>query len=155
MIFWTEDNWCFISDCWNLFNCKFKKLINEQIIIFYSPSNAIYSSEESVQIKHFNKMFTKFNKVWRWVLSFEVPRNFHKSFFVKNVFVKNFFVKSFLLFQLEAMQSALFKNEKKSSQKRCMSPRNCLAKQGTEEKHWKERKKNDKIESQTTTKNNV
>ena len=32
-----------------------------------------------------------------------------------------------------------------------MSPRNCLAKQGTEEKHCKERKKNDKIESQTIT----
>ena len=59
------------------------------------------------------------------------------------------------MFQLEALQSVLSKNEKKSSQKRCMPPRNCLAKQGTEEKHWKERKKNDKIESQTTTKNNV
>ena len=49
-------NWrqfCFISDCGNSFNCKLKKLINEQIVRFYSPSNAICWSDESVQIKHF------------------------------------------------------------------------------------------------------
>ena len=34
-------NWsfCFIFDCMNSVNCRLKKLINEQIIIFYSPSN--------------------------------------------------------------------------------------------------------------------
>ena len=53
VIFWSEDNFCFISDCRNAFYCKLKKLINEQIIIFYSPSNALCSSDESVQIKHF------------------------------------------------------------------------------------------------------
>ena len=52
VIFWTEDNFCLISDCRNSFNWKFKKLINEQIIIFYSPSNALCSSNKSVQIKH-------------------------------------------------------------------------------------------------------
>ena len=31
--------------------CKIKKLLNEQIIIFYSPSNTPCSSDESVQIK--------------------------------------------------------------------------------------------------------
>ena len=36
VIFWTEDNLCFISGFRNSFNCKLKKLINEQIIIFYS-----------------------------------------------------------------------------------------------------------------------
>ena len=49
VIFWSEDNFCFISDCRNAFYCKLKKLINEQIIIFYSPSNALTSSDESVQ----------------------------------------------------------------------------------------------------------
>ena len=53
VIFWNEDNFCFISDCRNAFYCKLKKLINEQIIIFYSPSNALCSSDESVQIKDF------------------------------------------------------------------------------------------------------
>ena len=55
VIFWTEDNFCFNSDCGNLFkfNCKLKKLINELIVIFYSPSNALCSCDESLQIKHF------------------------------------------------------------------------------------------------------
>ena len=35
-----EENFCFISVCSNSFNCKLKKLINEKIIIFYSPTNA-------------------------------------------------------------------------------------------------------------------
>ena len=51
VIFSTEDNFCFISDCGNSFNCKLKKLINEQIVIFYSPSNALCLSDEDVQIK--------------------------------------------------------------------------------------------------------
>ena len=54
MIFWTEDNFWFASDCRNSFNCKLKKLVNEQIIIFYSPSNTLCSSDKSVHIKHFN-----------------------------------------------------------------------------------------------------
>ena len=52
VISWTEDDFYFISDCRNSFNNKLKKLIKEQIIIFYSPSNAL-SSDEFVQIKHF------------------------------------------------------------------------------------------------------
>ena len=36
--FCTKDNFCFICDCRNSFNCKLKKLTNEQKIIFYSPS---------------------------------------------------------------------------------------------------------------------
>ena len=61
VIFWTEDNFSFISYC--------KKLINEQIIIFYNPSNVLCSSDESVQVKHFKhhtfsdlcSLFTWFN----------------------------------------------------------------------------------------------
>ena len=53
VILWTEDNFYFIFDWKNLFNCKLKKLIHRQIIIFYSPSNALYLSEEFVQVKHF------------------------------------------------------------------------------------------------------
>ena len=53
VICWTEDNFCFISDCRNSFNCKLKKLIIKQMIIFYRPSNARCSSGESVQINHF------------------------------------------------------------------------------------------------------
>ena len=53
MIFWNEDNFCFTSDSRNSFNCKFKKLINEQITIFYNPSNALISSHQSVQIIFF------------------------------------------------------------------------------------------------------
>ena len=34
MIFWTEDNFNFISNCRNSFNCKLKKLMKEQTIIF-------------------------------------------------------------------------------------------------------------------------
>ena len=34
VIFWTKDNFCFISDCRNSFNCKLKKFISEQIIFF-------------------------------------------------------------------------------------------------------------------------
>ena len=41
IIFWTEDNFGFISDSRDSFNCKLKKLIREQIITFYSPSNAL------------------------------------------------------------------------------------------------------------------
>ena len=52
VIFWTKVNFCFIFDCRDSFNCKLKKLINEQIIIFYSSSNALCSFDESVQIKH-------------------------------------------------------------------------------------------------------
>ena len=49
-------NWrqfCFISDCGNSFSCKLKKLINKQIVRFYSPSHALCSSDESVQVKQF------------------------------------------------------------------------------------------------------
>ena len=53
-IFSTEDNFCVISDWSNSFNCTPKKPINEQIIIFYSPPNALCSSDESVQIKNLN-----------------------------------------------------------------------------------------------------
>ena len=72
----TEENFCFISDCSNSLNRKLKKFINEQIIIFYIPSNVLSishqmyflypikctfyipsnvlcSSDESLQIKHF------------------------------------------------------------------------------------------------------
>ena len=54
VIFWTEDNFCFISDRRNLFNCKLKKIINEQLTIFYSPSNTLCCSHKSVQIKIFS-----------------------------------------------------------------------------------------------------
>ena len=53
VIFWKEDNFSFISDCRNSFDCKLQKLINEQIIIFNSPSNALCSSGESAEAKHF------------------------------------------------------------------------------------------------------
>ena len=43
----------FISDCGNSFNCKLKKLINDQIVTFYSPSNALCLSDESARIQHF------------------------------------------------------------------------------------------------------
>ena len=61
VIFWTEDNLCFISDCKNSFNCKLKKFINKQIIIFYSPSNALCLSEKSVKyhtVKQLNIIFS-------------------------------------------------------------------------------------------------
>ena len=44
-IFWTE-YFCFVSGCGNSFNCKLKKLLNEQIVIFYSWSNALCSCDE-------------------------------------------------------------------------------------------------------------
>ena len=50
VIFWTEDICVFISYCWNSFSCKLNKLINKQVI-FYSPSNALYSSEECLLSK--------------------------------------------------------------------------------------------------------
>ena len=53
--FWSEDNFCFISDCRNSMNCKLEKAHDEQIIIFYSPSNAFCSSGESAWIKHFKR----------------------------------------------------------------------------------------------------
>ena len=53
VIFLIEDSFCFISDCGSSVNSNLKKLIKEQIIIFYSQPNALYSSDESVQIKHF------------------------------------------------------------------------------------------------------
>ena len=49
--FWIENNLCFVSDCKNSFICKLKKLLNDKIIIFYSPSNTLCSSDESVQKK--------------------------------------------------------------------------------------------------------
>ena len=53
--FWTEDNFCFISNYRNSFNLKIKKIINEQIIIFYSPSDMLCSSDESVNIELFKQ----------------------------------------------------------------------------------------------------
>ena len=44
-----------IFDFRNSFNCKLKKLLNDQIIICYSPLNALCSSDESVQKKHFKQ----------------------------------------------------------------------------------------------------
>ena len=35
-----------------------ENLINEQMVIFYSPSNALCSSDESMQIKHFKHQGT-------------------------------------------------------------------------------------------------
>ena len=54
VILWTEDNFYFIFDCRNSFNCKPKKLIHRQIIIFCSPSNALYLSEIFVQVNILN-----------------------------------------------------------------------------------------------------
>ena len=54
VIFWNEDKFCFLSGCRNSFNCKLKKAYKRaNIIITYSPSNIICSSDESTQIKHF------------------------------------------------------------------------------------------------------
>ena len=53
VIFWTKDMCSFISCNWNSFNCKLEKLINKQVI-FCSPSNAVYSSEEYLK-KNFSK----------------------------------------------------------------------------------------------------
>ena len=66
VIFWTEDNFYFISDCGNSFKCKLKKLIiNERIAISYSPPNALCSPEEFVQIKHFkHHTFTGMFSLW-------------------------------------------------------------------------------------------
>ena len=45
----TEDNFCFVSDCRNLFDCRLKNIFNEKVlVIFYSPSNALCSSDEFV-----------------------------------------------------------------------------------------------------------
>ena len=51
---WIEDNFWFLPDCFNSFNCSLEKLIKKQIIIFYSPSNALCSSDSSIWIKQFN-----------------------------------------------------------------------------------------------------
>lgn len=51
--FLTEDNFFFISNCRNSFNCELKKFIKEQIIFFYSLSHVFCSSGKSVQIDHF------------------------------------------------------------------------------------------------------
>ena len=48
MIFWTEDNFCFISDCGNSFNCKLQKLINEQIVIFYSHQMHYLANRQNI-----------------------------------------------------------------------------------------------------------
>ena len=57
-MFWTEDNFCFVSSCRNSFNYKLKKLINELVIIFYSLSNALCWPDESVQIKHLSSILS-------------------------------------------------------------------------------------------------
>ena len=67
--FWTEGNFCIISDCRNSFDYKLKNFISEQIIIFYSSLNAVCSFDKSVQIKSFKhhtfismcSLFTWFN----------------------------------------------------------------------------------------------
>ena len=52
---------------------------------------------------------------------------FTTAFFVENYYLNlNFF---------QVIESALFKNEKKNSPKRCKPPKNCLTLQETEEKH--------------------
>ena len=74
------NNFCFISDCWNSFHYKLKKLINKQIIIFYSPSNTLCSSDESLQIKYFKhhtligmcSIFTWFNLQIQVFYSFSI-----------------------------------------------------------------------------------
>ena len=52
VMFWTEYNFRFFSDCKNSVNCKLKKLINEQIIISYRSSDALSADKnEFTQIK--------------------------------------------------------------------------------------------------------
>ena len=57
LIFLPEDDCAFIlllffNSAGNSFNCKLKKLINEQTVIFYSPSVALCSSDKYAQITH-------------------------------------------------------------------------------------------------------
>ena len=57
----------FLTDCWYYFNCKLRNLANRQIIIFYSPSNALCSSGKSVEIKnlkHYNFINMCFQFTW-------------------------------------------------------------------------------------------
>ena len=45
----SRRTFCSIFHCRNSFNCKLEKLMNEQIIIYYSPSNALCLSGKSMQ----------------------------------------------------------------------------------------------------------
>ena len=106
MIFWTEDNFNFISDCRNSFNCKLKKFINEQIITFYSPSNALFL--RYLPKKHLLQILKRFyGKLFK--LELEILEIFTTAFLLKTCFLNlNFFSK----------QSAVLKNEKKNLLKR-------------------------------------
>ena len=81
VIFRTENNFCFIYFCINSFNSKLKKLINVQIIIFYSSSNALGSSDKSVQIKDFK------HHIFIGMSSF--LRNSHRSCSIRKGVLRN------------------------------------------------------------------
>ena len=95
MIFWTEDNFNFISDCRNSFNCKLKKFINEQIITFYSPSNALFL--RYLPKKHLLQILKRFHgKLFK--LELEILEIFTTAFLLKTVFWTWIFFQSRVLY---------------------------------------------------------
>ena len=53
----SRRTFCSIFHCRNSFNCKLEKLMNEQIIIYYSPSNALCLSDKSMQKNRRHTLF--------------------------------------------------------------------------------------------------
>ena len=62
VIFWIEDNSALFL-LREFIQLQTQKLIIEQIVRFYSPSNALCSSTESVQVKHFKHHMLTFHLI--------------------------------------------------------------------------------------------
>ena len=68
VIFWIEDNFCFISDCWKSFNCILEKVLNDQIIIsivyqkYFVHLTSPYRKKRFKHFKH-SKQFILFHPI--------------------------------------------------------------------------------------------
>ena len=93
VIFWIQDNFCIISNCINLFNGKFKMIINRQ---------SSFCKTENVSCGHLKHPIRKISK--------------HYTF----TFIKALYVSWFVLFlQLVPASQYLFKVNNRNTRIRC------------------------------------
>ena len=168
---WIEDISCFVSNCRKSFNCRLKKLIYEQINIFYSASNVLCSFDKPLQIKYIEHhtcigMFSLFSRLdlQRIYVNEDTPKRmckgehggqrFNKGFMVDSLSWRSYKFSQQLFLKNYYLNLKFFKYCRVLSLKR---KRNLLEKdasylkiawhsQRQKKKHLKKRKKNEKWE---------
>ena len=121
-------------------NVRYRK---KQVLLWFTINSQSKLKRFSISTKKSSlRNLTRFHGGFFWIGD---PRKFHMSFFVKNYYLDlNFFQTSRMLF---------LKTKKKSSQKRCKSPKNCLTVDITRDrsKTLKKEKKQRKMKKSQTT----